>query len=60
MREPHTAECRAEFAEAMRDEAKLKHAEARKREFEEKMRKKRAKRFNFRWWVRGGWGPKGF
>ena len=47
-RQPHTDKCRARFAELMKDEAKFKNSQDRKREFEqrevEKMRKKEEKK----------------
>ncbi len=47
-RQPHTAACRARFAGFLKDDAKFKNAEARKRELEEKMLEKaeKAKRKN--------------
>ena len=40
-RQPHSVECRARFAELMKEDAKFKNAEVRKREFNEKMARKR-------------------
>ena len=40
-RQPHSVECRARFAELMKEDAKFKNAEVRKREFNEKMERKR-------------------
>ena len=37
---PHNEECREIFRRLMKDEAKVKNAEARKAEFEEKIRRK--------------------
>ena len=39
-RQPHTEKCRERFKELMRGEAKVRNAEKRKREFEERMTKK--------------------
>ena len=39
-RQPHTAECRARFAELMKDEARFQNAEKRKTEFEERLKEK--------------------
>ena len=41
---PHSEECREIFRGLMKDEAKVKNAEARKAEFEEKLRRKAEKK----------------
>jgi hypothetical protein len=43
-RQPHTAECRARFAELMKEDAKFKNAEKRKKEFEEKVLERHEKK----------------
>ena len=41
-RQPHTSECRARFAQIMKEDARYQNAEKRKQEFEDKMREKKA------------------
>jgi hypothetical protein len=43
-RAPHTAECRERFRRLLKDDAKVKNAEARKKEFEEREQDKRRKK----------------
>jgi hypothetical protein len=43
-RQPHSAECRARFEGLLKDQAKFQNAERRKREFEEKVKEKAAKK----------------
>ena len=41
-RQPHTSECRARFAQVMKEDARYQNAEKRKQEFEDKMREEKA------------------
>ena len=43
-RQPHSDKCRARFEVLLKDEARFKNAERRKREFEDKIREKAAKK----------------
>ena len=51
-RQPHSDKCRARFEVFLKDEARFKNAERRKREFEDKIREKAAKKVK----MKGGRG----
>ena len=54
-RQPHNDECRERFREAMKDEAKVKHAKEAREEFARRQedKKKRKERILYRWSMHG-------